>query len=256
MKRQRNIQSHVTRVSQPSAHSSHQQTQRENDPTSKGTTDLISLLQCTDVRRIAKNPCMNTPNAAVTVNMAPPSRPPHMNTPSSAIAVSHAPQSAVQQVVYVRPMGPQAVNTSVNGIPRNVNVFQNTQPSQSNSPMPFGTNTMVRGLSPQRNQKRSNHAYPSYLPIHATKMERSPDQPLSNNVIRPSGQTISSAVHANVHASLSSVKRNLEFALGNKRRDNGAVENGSSASTSVSKRVRMGWSPAKRKYFITYAVSL
>ena len=247
MKRQRNIQSHVTRVSQPSAHPSHQQTQGQNDPAGKGTTDLISLLQCSDVRRVAKNPRMSTPNAAVTVNMAPLSKPSHMSTPNSAIAVSLGPQSAVQQVVYVRPMGPQAVNTSVNGIPRNVNVFQNTQPSQSNSPMPFGTNMMVRGLSPQRNQKRSAYPYPSYLPIHATKVERSPNQPRSNNVIRPSGQTISSAVHANVHAGLSSVKRNLEFALGNKRRDNAAVENGSSASGSVSKRVRMGWSPAKRK---------
>lgn len=246
MKRQRNIQSHMARVSQPSAHSSHQQPQGENDPTNKGTTDLISLLQCTDVRRVAKNPRMSTPTSAVTVNMAPPSKLPHMNTPNSAIAVTLIPQSAVQQVVYVRPMGPQAVNTSVNGIPRNVNVFQNNPLSQSNSPMPFGANTMVRGLSPQRNQKRSNYPYPSYLPIHATKVERSPDQPLSN-VIRPSGQTISSAVHANVHASLSSVKKNLEFVLGNKTRNNAAVENGSSASGSVSRRVRMGWSPAKRK---------
>ena len=199
----------------------------ESKPCQKsGTSDLISLLQCSNPRSVS----YATQKQASKCNKQLVQQPPFgSNQPVP-----------FQPVVYVRPMG-RAVSMA------------NTAPSpfesvpfspSSHSSVSFINPSLIRGLSPQRNLR--HFRYPAYVQMHGPKIESSPVHLSVSKSSDNDKHSKFSTMLSSINASISSVKRNLEAALGSQR---DVQEN-----FSLNEKVRMGWSPSKRLYFSSFFV--
>ena len=161
--------------------------------------------------------------------------------------VRHYPPNTLHaNVVYVRPLGaPKTVEN-------NHNISQNLQDSiyqmMSRPSKPLGPAAVIRGLSPQNNVRTKT--YPSYVVRNPMKLEINPEIfPGQKNLGTPFAQSpIITGLNSNAEQIVQRIKKDLSRTSANPLEPPGA-----SGSTSIFQRVRMGWSPAKRKiYYLCY----
>ncbi|XP_065068575.1 histone-lysine N-methyltransferase EHMT1-like isoform X2 [Rhopilema esculentum] len=195
------------------------------DTQAPGRTNIISLLQCSNQTNVSKT--YQTGSSAMPGNRG--------NQFPSVIGMVRAPaqSNAIQQVVYVRPMTSSGTSSNANGVGLVSFSAGNQAPTMFTNPF------SIRGLSPQKNSKRSS--YPAYVPIYPQKIEGSPSQQQS---ALSSVQRFNHLVN-NISASIASVKKNLEASFEGQKRERPIDQ--AHSTDSNSKRVRIGWSPGKRK---------
>ena len=190
-----------------------------------GTPGLISLLQCS-------NPIsMGCAVQRKELEWSASNIPQHMKL----TAATNNQTTPLQQVVYVKPMG-QALSVTRQG-PNHLESIP-FSPS-SHSGVAFFNAPNVRGFSPQWKPKKVT--YQVNTGIHNTDIKSTQlQQNMSKSSANEFKNSKLSAMISTINASISSAKRNLGAALNGKQAD--------LKDASLSReRVRMGWSPLKRR---------